>query len=385
MDTLKRGYTTGTCAAAAAKAAAEALLGGAREGSDVAVRTPQGTVLRLMTEDLRCDGSGASCAVRKDAGDDPDVTHGVLVYARVEKRGDPGDVALFGGEGVGQVTLPGLDAPVGGPAINSVPRAMIRENLREVCARYGYGGGIAVTISIPGGAELARRTFNPSLGVIGGLSILGTTGIVEPMSDRGLLGTIKAELSVRRAMGETRAVITPGNYGIRFLSGWEGAGKWEKIPPVKCGNFIGDTLDMAGDAGFGELLVAGHIGKLIKLAVGAFNTHSKYGDGRLEILTAYAGTAGADRPLMESLMACATTDHALALLESAGLWEAVFSRVREAVQSRLDRRACGTLSVGAAFFSSARGFLGLSRPVSDGLSKAACCFRMVQHRVRLLH
>ena len=356
------GYTTGTCAAGAAKAAGELLLGGGGDNGTVEVRIPSGKRVRLTVEDPRRIGEGVSCAIRKDAGDDPDVTHGALVYALVEKRAESG-VALCGGEGVGQVTLPGLDAPVGEAAINRVPRAMIQENLLDVCERYGYTGGLMVTISIPGGAELARRTFNPNLGIVGGLSILGTTGMVEPMSDRGLLGTIRAELSVRRAGGETRAVITPGNYGTRFLAGWDAG----RFGPVKCGNFIGETLDMAGDLAFTELLVAGHIGKLVKLAVGNFNTHSKHGDPRLEILTSYAGLAGADRTLMTRLMGCATTEYALDILENAGLWEAVRERVFSVIQSRLNRRAPGSLTVGAALFSSQRGFLGFTGPHPSGV------------------
>jgi cobalt-precorrin-5B (C1)-methyltransferase len=308
-----------------------------------------------LIEDLRCNGEQASCAVRKDAGDDPDVTHGVLVYALVEKRPEAG-IALAGGEGIGRVTLPGLDAPVGEAAINKVPRAMIQEHVQDVCGRYGYTGGLRVTVSIPGGGKIAERTFNPKLGIKGGLSILGTTGIVEPMSDRGLLGTIRAEFSVRRAGGETGAVITPGNYGIRFLAEW-GRGAFQ---PVKCGNFIGDSLDMARELGFTELLVAGHVGKLIKLAAGNFNTHSKYGDPRLEILTAYAGLAGAGRALMGDLMGCVATEQALTLLEGAGLWEEVRCRIFEAIQAHLTRRAQGGIKARAALFSSSRGFLGFT-------------------------
>ena len=191
---LRTGYTTGSCAAGAAKAAVQMLLGD-EAVRQVRLHTPKGIELYLEVEKPARGLDWVSCAVRKDSGDDPDVTDGVYVYAKAEKTKEPG-VRLRGGEGVGIVTRKGLGLAVGEAAINPVPRKMIREAVESVCSSYGYQGGIAVVISIPEGAELAGRTFNPRLGIEGGISVLGTTGIVEPMSEQALIDTIYAQLSL---------------------------------------------------------------------------------------------------------------------------------------------------------------------------------------------
>jgi cobalt-precorrin-5B (C1)-methyltransferase len=365
---MRCGYTTGTCAAAAARAAAAILLDSAGEPEEtrfVEISTPSGRRFRLRPEDISREAGAVSCAIRKDAGDDPDITGGVLVYARVEKSAGSG-IVIEGGRGVGRVTKAGLDAPPGAAAINRTPLGMIRENLETLCERYGYRGGLRVSISIPGGEELARRTFNPALGIVGGLSILGTSGIVEPMSDDGFIGAIQAELRVLRAEGEYKAVITPGNYGRDFLAARGGE---LNSNPVKCSNYIGDALDIAADMGFQYLLLAGHIGKLIKLAVGNFNTHSKYGDPRMEIFAAHAGLAGGGRELVTRIMDCATTESAIGLLREENLWEDVKKSIFDAIQKTLDRK-CGEKPVtGALLFSSQWGFLGCTVRGEDLVSR----------------
>jgi cobalt-precorrin-5B (C1)-methyltransferase len=365
---MRRGYTTGTCAAAAARAAAAILLDGAGDPEEtrfVEIATPSGRRLRLRPEDISREDGAVSCAVRKDAGDDPDITDGILVYVRVEKSAGSG-IMIEGGRGVGRVTKPGLDAPPGAAAINRTPLRMIRENVETVRERYGYEGGLKVSISIPGGEELARRTFNPELGIVGGLSILGTSGIVEPMSDDGFIGAIEAELRVLRAGGEYKALITPGNYGRDFL-----ASRYGELSsnPVKCSNYVGDALDIAAGMGFRYLLLAGHIGKLIKLAVGSFNTHSKYGDPRMVIFAAHAGLAGGGRELIARIMDCATTESAIGLLVEAGLWGTVKESIFDAVQKTLDRRCGEKLSAGAVLFSSQWGFLGCTVRGEELLSR----------------
>jgi cobalt-precorrin-5B (C1)-methyltransferase len=369
---LRYGYTTGTCAAAAAKAAT-ALLLGAKGIQEVAVSTPSGKRLYLPLEDIKQDETAASCAVRKDAGDDPDVTHGMLVYARAEPLNE-NKILIEGGEGVGRVTKPGLDMPVGEAAINRTPRRMIQENVAEMRALYGYNRGIRICIAVPGGEALAKRTFNPRLGIEGGLSILGTSGIVEPMSDAGVTGAVRAELSVRRGAGEKTALITPGNYGKRFLADFEYAGRLPQ--PVKCGNFIGDTIDMAAALGFGRILVAGHIGKLIKLVTGNFNTHSKYGDPRLMIFAAFAGLGNpelkdGDPPLIPLLFECPSSEEAIALLRGRQCWDAVLGRILAGIQTQLDyRRGAnpGGIQIGAVLFSSTLGLLGCTEGAAEILS-----------------
>jgi cobalt-precorrin-5B (C1)-methyltransferase len=330
------------------------LLGSGRGFAEI--DTPAGKRLNLPLHDRKREGAAASCAVRKDGGDDTDVTTGCLVYARVTKRPETG-FAIEGGEGVGRVTLEGLDAPVGEAAINSVPHRMIREALRETCEAAGFTGGLLVTVSVPDGERIARRTFNERLGVVGGLSILGTTGIVEPASEDAFLGAVKAELSVLRAAGMDTVTLTPGNIGLDFVE--------RNCPgyrPVKCANFIGDSIILAARAGFKRVLVAGHIGKLVKLATGGFNTHSRYGDARLFIFAAFAGASGADSLLTAELLRCATTEAAIELLLAAQLWEPVFENILETTQTRLDefciRHGCAGIRCEAMFFSSKYGFLG---------------------------
>lgn len=335
---LRLGYTTGSCAAAAAKAAAYMLLSGRRK-ERISLETPKGITLDLDIEDIKTGEGFVSCAVRKDAGDDPDVTDGALVYARVTYNETSG-VAIDGGEGVGRVTKPGLDQPVGNAAINSVPRRMIEENVTEIMRLFDCAGGLSVTISIPAGEELAKKTFNPRLGIVGGISVLGTTGIVEPMSERALVETIRAELSQRRALGHENVLLTPGNYGAEFIKT-----ELELDPDraVQTSNFIGDSLDICRELGFKRILLIGHIGKLVKLAGNMMNTHSKYGDCRMEILAAHAGAEGADSRLIDSMIACVACDEAVRLMREAdpAIETRALAAVTKKAQANLLRRADG--------------------------------------------
>ena len=218
---LRLGYTTGSCAAAAAKAATWMLLSGRRK-ERISLLTPKGIRLELSVEEIQMEADAVSCAIRKDSGDDPDATRGTLVFARARRTDAPG-VTIDGGQGVGRVTKRGLDQPVGAAAINSVPRRMIRENVEEVCRALDYPGGIEILVSVPEGEALARKTFNPRLGIVGGISILGTTGIVEPMSEQALVDTIRVELRQRRESGADYVLLTPGNYGADFIRGKNGS------------------------------------------------------------------------------------------------------------------------------------------------------------------
>ena len=352
---LRLGYTTGSCAAAAAKAAAYMLLSGRRK-ERITLETPGGSSLELEIEDIELRGSAVSCAVRKDAGDDPDITDGALVYACVSLSGGEG-VTIDGGAGVGRVTKPGLDQPVGNAAINSVPRRMIAENVEEVKKLFDYRGGLDVVISIPAGAELAKKTFNPRFGIVGGLSVLGTTGIVEPMSERAIVETIRAELSQRRALGHRNVLLTQGNYGAEFIH--MGLGM-DPETAVQTSNFIGDAIDLCRELGFEQALLVGHIGKLVKLAGNMMNTHSQYGDCRMEILTAHAGAAGADAGLMADMLDCVACDEAVRLMRQAdpALEKRALERVTERAQANLVRRAGEGLRVEMIMFSKKYGILG---------------------------
>ncbi|MBQ2223417.1 MAG: cobalamin biosynthesis protein CbiD, partial [Oscillospiraceae bacterium] len=254
---LRCGYTTGTCAALAAAGAARLLLTGTAPES-VRLLTPKGLVVEVALEECRLVGGAAYAAVVKDGGDDIDVTSGHRIAAQVEKIAS--GIEIEGGEGVGRVTKPGLEQPVGAAAINRVPRQMIAAALEEACAESGYAGGLRAVISVPDGAAIATKTFNPMLGIEGGISILGTSGIVEPMSERAIVDTIALEIRQAAANGARRLLLTPGNYGMDFLrrSGVDTQG----IPCVKYSNFIGDAIDIAVTEGIKSALVVGHIGKL---------------------------------------------------------------------------------------------------------------------------
>ena len=353
---LRRGYTTGTCAAAAAKTAAIMLLEHRRLES-VFITTPGGISLDLKICDMMVGEDYVSCAVVKDSGDDPDMTNGIKIFARVEKAGREAGITIDGGEGVGRVTKPGLDQAVGNAAINSVPRRMIEEELRQVCEDNGYGGGLRVVISAPEGVEIAKRTFNPRLGIVGGISILGTTGIVEPMSDDAVVQTIRAELSMRSASGKKTVLLTPGNYGARFIR--EELGLDQEIA-VTTSNFIGDAFTIAAEKGFSGTLLVGHVGKLIKLAGGMFNTHSRYGDCRAEIMACHAGLCGAPVSVIRRITESVMTDDMLAILDAAGLREQVMESVMRKIERNIEDRRFGQTRTGVIVFSKEYGVLGMT-------------------------
>lgn len=363
---LRCGYTTGTCAALAARGAAELLLAGCAPRT-VCLATPKGWPVEVLPRYCRMEYAAALCGVEKDAGDDCDITDGMVVEALVVRTDAPG-IAVDGGEGVGRVTKPGLDQPVGAAAINTVPRRMITEAVAEVCRRLGYAGGLRVEIRIPGGAEAARKTFNPKLGVEGGLSVLGTSGVVEPMSEQALVDTIALE--IRQAAAGHDLILTPGNYGADFLR----AQKLDMlgIPVVKCSNFIGDALDIAAAEGMERLLLVGHIGKLVKLAGGIMNTHSRYADCRTELFCAHAAVCGAGQELCTALLQASTTDACLELLDKAGLRQAVLQRLLDAAAGHLQRRAGETCRTGLIFFSNQYGLLGLSDTAKEILAQWKC-------------
>ena len=352
---MRLGYTTGSCAALSAKAATRMLLTGT-PCYEIAILTPKGIPLSVLVEDICLTDDGASCAVRKDAGDDPDITDGVLVYARVAKTAS-GIITIDGGEGVGRVTRKGLNQPVGAAAINQVPRQMIEQEVGVVCEECGYDGGISVLISVPNGESLAKKTFNPYLGIEGGLSIIGTSGIVEPMSTQAILDTIDTEMKMYAAEGVREIIFTPGNYGQKFLLNHPTIALRQTI---KCSNFIGESLDMAAFHGFTSVLIVGHIGKLAKLAGGIMNTHSSMADGRRELLALHAALVGGNVSLLKAILATATADEALSLIDKAELRYEVMKSLLDAADSYLARRAKGALLVGALTFSHQIDFLEIS-------------------------
>ena len=351
---MRCGYTTGTCAAAASRAAAELLLAGTVVPA-VTVSTPAGIDVVVEVEEHDSGDGWAQCAVQKDSGDDPDVTNGALVYARVEFDEDPG-VRIDGGVGVGRVTREGLDQPVGAAAINSTPRRMIQEQVESAREAHGDSAqGLLVTISIPAGVELAARTFNPRLGIEGGISVLGTGGIVRPMSEDALIASIELEMRMLYERGVRDLLVVPGNYGRDFACGQLQLNMDEA---VSCSNYFGATLDAACVLGFERLLIVGHIGKMAKVAGGIMNTHSRVADCRVEVLAAHAALVGASQETVAEIMGAATTDAALDALKECSLDSATMRSLMRSLADKLAHRVAGRLQVEAVVFSNVHGVLG---------------------------
>lgn len=353
---LRCGYTTGSCATAASKAAAAMLLTGERIDS-VRIDTPKGIVLNLEPLEVMLTADFASCAIRKDSGDDPDDTNGVLVYAKVEKTAEPG-IMIEGGIGVGRVTKPGLACAVGGPAINPTPRKMITTEVGKVMTEAGYTGGLKVTISIPAGVEIAKKTFNPRLGIIGGLSVLGTSGIVEPMSEKALVETMYVEIRAQQAAGNKNLLVFFGNYGEDFT---RDEMKLDLEGHVTCSNFVGELLDYAVFCGFETLLLIGHSGKLVKVAQGVMNTHSKYADCRTELFALEAMFHGASVEVGKEIYSCLTTDEVTNVLKRENIFEPVIEKVTDKIDFYMQHRVHGKIKTAALMFSNVYGILGKTK------------------------
>ena len=402
---LKSGFTTGTCAAAAAMAAAQALAGG-RKREYVSLMTPGGreAAFEVLWQPECGEKAGGGqdgfwpgsespekqiCMVRKDSGDDPDVTNGTLIGAavsfgenvqRAEESGEelPGiysdhsqspSVYLAGGIGVGRVTKRGLKCPVGYPAINPVPRQMIAEAARTALWNLGCERPVYIEIFIPAGRELALKTFNPRLGIEGGISVLGTTGIVNPMSEQALIETIRLDIRVQAAEIRTLLAVAPGIYGEAFLREEMGL---SMDAFVKCSNFVGETFSMLKEEGVRQALFAGHLGKLIKVAGGVMNTHSKYGDRRMEILAdclaetwnseeKRSGRSALNRRREEvigQILSMNTTDQAAEFLSAQGLLASVMKTVTGRIKSVLESRF--QIETEVIVFSGSAGILGMT-------------------------
>lgn len=371
---LRLGITTGTCSAAAAQAAAMQLLLGV-ESHAVTLRTPKGMTVSVPVYLLESDSRKASYKVVKDSGDDPDVTNGTDVCVTVEfvkqrvceqKDGSQDRSCAFtsesfpyltldGGIGIGRVTKEGLEQAVGQAAINRVPRQMIFAAVADVCEKANVCEPLHITVWMPEGETLAKRTFNPKLGIEGGLSILGTSGILEPMSEQAIVATIETEIRQLHAVGEEKVLVTPGNYGQAYASEYLGL---DLAKSVKSSNYIGDTIDFAISYGMKDFLLVGNIGKLVKLAAGIFNTHSKVADGRGEIFAVHAAMAGAGANVVQEIYNCINTDRMLDVVEREGLREDVMQSILAAIEKHVDDRIGDAMRFGVIVFSEKYGYLG---------------------------
>lgn len=342
---LREGYTTGSCASAAAKAAAIRALGG-NCPITVDIRTPEERIFTLPIVGFD-DGS---CGVIKDSGDDPDSTDGIMIKASVDIFDSPGPIIFAAGVGVGTVTLPGLKVPVGEPAINPVPRKMIERAVREVIGERG----IRVTISAPDGVEIAKRTFNPRLGIVGGISILGTSGRVKPMDEAALLESLTLELRTHTAVGREAIAVAFAGTGEASL---RKAYAIENRAVIQCGNYIGYVLDEAGQLGLKRLLIGGHPGKLLKVSSGSFNTHNRTGGGSKEALCTQAAIAGADAATVKALYECTTTEEQMRLVREKNL-DFLWNILARITKKRCDERAFGDITTAVAFIDNGGRILG---------------------------
>lgn len=363
---LRCGVTTGTCAAAAAAAAAARLMLGIKREKAL-VHTPKGIDVELSVYEQEATSCKAVYMVVKDSGDDPDVTDGAQIYVSVEysalsEQGahcfrDERYAGLYldGGIGIGRVTRAGLEQEIGQAAINAVPREMIFQAVDAVRQMAECERELRIEVYIPAGVSLAQRTFNPRLGIEGGLSVLGTGGILEPMSERAIVDTIETEIKQRCNGGESSLLVTPGNYGRSYVSRYLGL---DIDDGIKCSNYIGETLDLAVVYGIKRFLLVGNIGKLVKLAAGIMNTHSRVADGRMEILTVHTVLCGGTQAMAEAVMECVNTEEALALLEQWSLRQCVMDSICRKIEVHMKNRAGREMQTGVMLFSERFGYLG---------------------------
>ncbi|MDV2900661.1 cobalt-precorrin-5B (C(1))-methyltransferase CbiD [Phytobacter diazotrophicus] len=363
---LRKGYTTGSCATAAAKVAALMVL---RQHiiHQVSIVTPSGVTLRLNVESPHIEGQQGIAAIRKDGGDDVDATHGMLIFARVTLN-DGGEIVLSGGEGVGTVTRKGIGLPVGSAAINRTPRQTIEAAVREV---IGPSRGADVEIFAPQGEERAQKTYNSRLGILGGISIIGTTGIVTPMSEESWKRSLSLELEIKREAGLVRVVLVPGNHGERFVR--EQMGLSSDIV-VTMSNFVGYMIEEAVRLGYRQIVLIGHPGKLVKIAAGIFHTHSHIADARMETLVAHLALLGAPHELLQKVSECDTTEAAMEHIDAAGfghLYNQLAQRICQRVMQNL-RFTKNPPQCDAIMFSFDNHILGTNRPFQDIVEDLQC-------------
>lgn len=352
---LRSGYTTGACAAAGAKAAI-LFLQGALDGErtpPMEIRALDGTELYIPIASIRRTEKGVVAEVIKDSGDDPDITNGVSVFTEVVLREEGEGIRYFAGKGIGYVTKPGLSVAVGEPSINPGPRALIANVLHEVA---GEGVCADITISIPEGIELAKKTLNPTLGIVGGISVIGTTGVLRPMSEEAFKTSLVPQIDMAKAAGYTAIVFVPGKIGERVARSFG-------LPQealIQTSNFIGYMLEAAADRQIEHVLLLGHIGKLAKVAAGSFYTHNRMADGRLEAIAAYAAAAGLPGEAVQRILAATTTEEAIPLLEEHAL-TCVYDILAERASVRAERYLFGAMEVGTVMTTLQGTVLGMDQ------------------------
>lgn len=363
---FRKGYTTGSCAAAASKAAVTMLVTGSSL-DNISIDTPAGVRLTLIVTDVVFSKESVSCSVLKDGGDDPDMTHGLKIFAEARFTKEQG-ISITTGVGIGIVTLPGLKVEVGKPAINPVPMKMILKEVQEVMEP---GTGLEIKLSVPGGEEVAKKTYNPKLGILGGISILGTSGIVIPMSEEAWKDSIALELGVVAASGLEQVVFVFGNYGEDFAKKNYGI-KTKEI--VKISNFLGFVLEKAVEYKFEKIVLIGHLGKLVKVAAGIFQTHSRVADARMEIMAAYAALEGAPKEIIARIYDCKTTEAAAEIIKELG-FKNVFNRIVVNASRRCSEYTFNKIKFGTVLFNEDNTLLALddnSKEMLENMGSRSC-------------
>ena len=370
---LRGGYTTGACVAAGAKAAA-LYMQDSLTADVVEITALDGTRLLIpikkieRLDDGRLPEGALPPVIRaevvKDAGDDPDITNGTSVFvtltlARSEDdlKAVPGvsvrheNILFEAGEGIGHATKPGLSLSVGEPAINPGPRQLVHNSLLEA---FGSPRPCRVRIDIPAGRELAKKTLNPVLGIEGGISIIGTTGVLRPMSEEAFKESLVPQIKVARAAGFDTQIFVPGKIGERIAASWG----LPEAGMVQTSNFIGYMLEAAAEIGLKRILLFGHIGKLAKVAAGVFHTHNRVGDARLEVLAAYSGAMGMPGEGIERILGAVTTEEALPVIAEYGL-ERVYERIAARASYRAERLIFNKVQVGTVLVTLQGELLGM--------------------------
>lgn len=403
----RKGYTTGSCAAAVSKAAVYTLITGEKLKS-INIDTPKGVYLSIPIISSKFEKNEDTgdiysiCSVKKDGGDDIDATNGIEIFAKaswvydeeIDKNSNrlsfSGDgFYVFSGEGVGIITKKGLSVEPNKPAINPVPQKMIKKEVESIlktylknkinkcnldnlsdnsCKDYFLQNdkkrkSIKITIFIPKGEEVANKTLNPRLGIVGGISIIGTSGIVEPMSDEGWKKSLSIELNMKKELGMDKIILVPGNHGESFIKDMIG----ENSFVVRTSNFLGYMLLEAKRMGFKKILLAGHIGKFIKLSAGIFNTHSKIADARNEILIANLALLGASTELVKKIDSCLTTEEATDIIYESG-FEEVFDVICEKCKKRAELYVDNEIEIEVFMFKMDKTVLGKSKNAENMLN-----------------